>query len=289
MNKSFDVFLSHNSKDKPAVRELAKALRDRGLNVWLDDWELVPGRPWQEALEEVIETTGSSAVLVGKDGFGPWQDAEMRGCLSEFVARNLPVIPVLLPDAPSEPKLPFFLRRFTWVDLRGGLTEEGLDRLQWGITGNKPDHSKHLPNPTVVSATVAATETAAAEAQSVSSKVRSELPLPEVKGPAAVAQEQPSQKARTRWGVLRELSDTVSPPPRNEKGREEARGEAELRGVREPVIGGWKKAGWGVGLVAVAVLVGLAVLKLPTLVWGPPSPESGNPVPLKEQPPESPP
>lgn len=145
----FDVFLSHNSKDKPAVRELAEALRARGLKVWLDEWELVPGRPWQEALEEIIETTRSSAVLVGKDGLGPWQDAEMRGCLSEFVDRKQPVIPVLLPGAPEEPRLPFFLKRFTWVDLRAGLTEEGLDRLQWGVTGRRPDRSKPLPTPTV--------------------------------------------------------------------------------------------------------------------------------------------
>src|SRR4051812_1602398 len=142
MTKSFDVFLSHNSKDKPAVRELAEALRDRELNVWLDEWELIPGQPWQEAIEEVIQTTRSAAVLVGKDGLGPWHDSEMRGCLAEFVSRKIPVIPVLLPDAPSEPKLPFFLRRFTWVDLRGELTQEGLDRLQWGITGKRPDRSK---------------------------------------------------------------------------------------------------------------------------------------------------
>lgn len=106
MNKSFDVFLSHNSKDKPAVRELAEALRARGLKVWLDDWELIPGKPWQEALEEVIETAEASAVLVGKDGVGPWQNNEMRSCLSEFVDRKLPVIPVLLPSAPKVPKLP---------------------------------------------------------------------------------------------------------------------------------------------------------------------------------------
>jgi len=138
-NKGFDIFLSHNSKDKPAVRELAEALRARGLRVWLDEWELVPGHPWQEALEEIIETTRSSAVLIGKDGLGPWQDAEMRGCLAEFVNRNLPVIPVLLPSAPEAPTLPLFLKGFTWVDLRGGLTEEGIDRLQWGATGKRPD------------------------------------------------------------------------------------------------------------------------------------------------------
>jgi hypothetical protein len=71
MSEAFDVFLSHNSKSKPAVCELAGALRARGLNVWLDEWELVPGRPWQRALEEIIHTTQSAAVLVGKDGVGP--------------------------------------------------------------------------------------------------------------------------------------------------------------------------------------------------------------------------
>lgn len=76
MSKSFDVFLCHNSRNKPAVRELAEVLRARGLNVWLDEWELVPGRLWQEALEEIIATTRSAAVLVGKDGLGPWQNNE---------------------------------------------------------------------------------------------------------------------------------------------------------------------------------------------------------------------
>ena len=156
VNKSFDVFLSHNSKDKPAVRELAEALRARGLKVWLDEWELVPGRPWQEALEEIIETTGASAVLIGKDGLGPWQDKEMRGCLSEFVERNLPVIPVLLPGAPETPTLPIFLKGFTWVDLRGGLTEEGIGQLQWGITDERPQRSKPSPTPTAAPLTAVA-------------------------------------------------------------------------------------------------------------------------------------
>jgi len=91
MEAPFDVFLSHNSKDKPTVRQLAEALQRRGLKVWLDESELVPGRPWQEALEEIIQTTRSAAVLVGKDGLGPWEMPEMRGCLSEFVSRKLSV------------------------------------------------------------------------------------------------------------------------------------------------------------------------------------------------------
>lgn len=134
----FDVFLCHNSSDKPMVRHLAEQLHRRGLVVWLDEWELIPGRPWQEALEEIIQTVMAAAVLVGPDGIGPWQDREMRGFLSEFVRRNLPVIPVLLPGASDKPELPIFLKEFTWVDLRAGISENALDRLQWGITGKKP-------------------------------------------------------------------------------------------------------------------------------------------------------
>lgn len=147
----FDVFLSHNSKDKPTVLHLARALRLHGITPWLDAWELIPGRPWQEALEEAIEASRSCAVLVAKDGVGPWVDREMRAALSESVDRGMPVIPVLLPGAPAKPKLPLFLTQYTWVDLRGGLTVEGLERLIWGITGVKPGplHAKHggTPNP----------------------------------------------------------------------------------------------------------------------------------------------
>lgn len=120
------------------MRQIGEALKERGLRVWLDEWKLVPGRPWQEGLETIIKTTKSSAVLVGKNGLGPWEEPEMQACLDQFVKRKLPVIPVLLPGAPKEPELSLFLQAFTWVDLQGGLTRDGLDRLDWGITGIKP-------------------------------------------------------------------------------------------------------------------------------------------------------
>ena len=139
MPDHFDVFLSHNSRDKPAVIKLAKRLKAHGLKVWLDVWELRPGQPWQEALEQIIETTKSAVVLVGADGFGPWQSREMRGCLSEFAENGKVVVPVLLPTCPSEvPKLPFFLKQLTWADLRDGKEESGFYHLIWGITGEKP-------------------------------------------------------------------------------------------------------------------------------------------------------
>ena len=97
MSESFHVFLSHNSQDKPIVRKLAQALKSYDLRVWLDEEQLAPGCLWGEALETIIQTTQAAVVLIGKNGMGPWEDPEMRACLSEFVKRKMPVIPVLLP------------------------------------------------------------------------------------------------------------------------------------------------------------------------------------------------
>jgi len=138
MSNSIDVFLSHNSKDRPAVRELAAVLRALSLEVWLDEDSLLPGEPWQEALEKVLETAGAGAVLVGQDGLGPWENLEMRTLLSQFIRRGFPVIPVLLPGAPQVPELPPFLREFTWSDLRGGMTPEAIGRLADGIRRRHP-------------------------------------------------------------------------------------------------------------------------------------------------------
>jgi hypothetical protein len=133
-----DVFMSYNHVDLNVVRKLGNMLKDRGLRVWLDEWELVPGRPWQETLEDAIEGSKTVAVLIGEMGLGSWEIPEMRAALSESVRKGTPMIPILLPGAPSNPSLPLFLARYTWVDLRDGLTSEGIDRLEWGITGERP-------------------------------------------------------------------------------------------------------------------------------------------------------
>src|SRR5580704_10919405 len=135
--RPYDVFFSCNRESADSVLKIAEALRDRELRVWLDKWELIPGRSWQEALETIISTASSAAVFVGQEGFGPWQNREMRACLDQFVNRDLPVIPVLLPEVTGQPELPLFLQSLTWVDFRTAPTESALDRLVWGIRGTK--------------------------------------------------------------------------------------------------------------------------------------------------------
>lgn len=133
---AFDVFLCHNSLDKKVVRSIGRRLRERGVSVWFDQWNLRPGFPWQAVLEEQIDCIKSAAVFVGESGIGPWQDHEIAAFLREFVKRGCPVIPVLLPSA-TTPTLPVFLRAMTWVDMNDK-ERDAVDLLIWGITGRNP-------------------------------------------------------------------------------------------------------------------------------------------------------
>ncbi|MEM7578737.1 MAG: GUN4 domain-containing protein [Cyanobacteria bacterium P01_A01_bin.80] len=137
----FDVFLCHNSKDKPEVKQIGEQLKQQGLNPSLDEWEFRPGFPWQRELERQIGHIESAAVFVGSSGFGPWQEHELDAFLREFVKRKCPVIPVLLPTAPQQPQLPIFLSGYMWVDFRQPQPEP-MEQLIWGITGIKPSVSE---------------------------------------------------------------------------------------------------------------------------------------------------
>lgn len=52
---AYDVFLSHSSKDKAVVRELAQRLKKDGQRVWLDEWVIRPGDMIGLKIEEGLE------------------------------------------------------------------------------------------------------------------------------------------------------------------------------------------------------------------------------------------
>jgi CheY-like chemotaxis protein len=137
----FDVFLAHNNKDKSDAERLGKKLKQLGLNPWLDKWNLPPGRLFQDEIEKIIPKIRSIAILCGKSGIGPWETLEIRLAITQFVRRNAPVIPVLLPGANPMIELPLLLHEFSWLRFRRSITEkDSLDLLVWGITGSKPIH-----------------------------------------------------------------------------------------------------------------------------------------------------
>jgi PAS domain S-box-containing protein len=140
----YSVFLSHNSADKTSVEELARRLVKSGIQPWLDTWNLIPGEPWQEAIENALDHCATCAVFIGPGGTGPWQNEEMRAAIDRRVRESqthFRVIPVLLPGAErgKRSRLPSFLVATTWVEFRRSLDDEdAFHRLVCGIRGDEP-------------------------------------------------------------------------------------------------------------------------------------------------------
>jgi hypothetical protein len=129
-----DAFLSYNSSDRNEVKTLAAYLKESGLNLWLDQWDLLPGDPWQEKLQEALDDYAACLIFWGTSGLGPWQREEMQAALSRRVTeQGYRVIPVLLPECRSPEEMPRLLQQLMFVDFRNGLDDESA--LQYLIEG----------------------------------------------------------------------------------------------------------------------------------------------------------
>ncbi len=137
-----DAFFSYNSKDKIVVEKLAQKLEDeKGINIWLDKWNLIPGTPWQEEIEMALEKSKAIVLLLGSSGFGKWHTEEVRVALELRVKDKAKrVILVVLPDANfDEEEIPNFLKRLTWVVFNKGIDDvAAFELLVAGILGEKP-------------------------------------------------------------------------------------------------------------------------------------------------------
>jgi hypothetical protein len=96
----FYAFLSYNGAERPLVEKIAEKLEDRGLSCWLDTWTLIPGEPWQPAIEQALGQCSTCVVFFGTHGLGPWHNEEMRLAIRRRVHspdQKLRVLPVILP------------------------------------------------------------------------------------------------------------------------------------------------------------------------------------------------
>ena len=71
------VFLSHSSRDKPAVEALARYLRERGIDVWLDQWEISPGDDIIARMNDGLLRADAGLIVFSAQSLqSPWVKAE---------------------------------------------------------------------------------------------------------------------------------------------------------------------------------------------------------------------
>ena len=74
---TYDVFLSHSSKDKAVVRAIAERLRVDGLRVWFDEWGIRPGDSIPAKIEHGLEHSRVLVLCMSAQAFGSdWAQLE---------------------------------------------------------------------------------------------------------------------------------------------------------------------------------------------------------------------
>ncbi|MGK7897066.1 MAG: GUN4 domain-containing protein [Xenococcus sp. (in: cyanobacteria)] len=146
----FDVFLAHNSTDKPQVRAIASELRQRGLNPWLDEEQMRPGDTPLEEIQKGISQSKCVVFFIGLEGSGKWQgNLELPITVDLVINSGLRLIPVLLPGVNEIPKSPqyLFMRTKIWINFESLDDREAFKNLVGSISGESGVGSASTTDP----------------------------------------------------------------------------------------------------------------------------------------------
>ncbi len=126
------IFLSHNSKDKPFVRQLAQDLDVQGIGYWLDEAELSVGDSLIERIQEGFDDVNYVAIILSQNSIqSRWVQKEMSVALTlEIMGKPIRVLPLVL----EKVEIPTFLIDKVYLDFTSEFTyQDSLTQLVKGV------------------------------------------------------------------------------------------------------------------------------------------------------------
>lgn len=119
----YDVFLAYDGADADAVEVIARQLRGRGLELFVDRHELASGEDWRARTEQALFHSRQCVIAYGRDGFGAIQTQALLAAVSSVrSAHTLPITVVSLPGADDRRSWSGMPRELVagahWIDLR---------------------------------------------------------------------------------------------------------------------------------------------------------------------------
>ena len=95
-HREHDVFISHASEDKDdIVRPLALALRNAGLSVWYDEFELRIGDSLRQKIDKGLAKSRFGIVVLSKNFIRKgWTNYELDGIITRVVSGEQVILPI---------------------------------------------------------------------------------------------------------------------------------------------------------------------------------------------------
>ncbi|MCB2360294.1 toll/interleukin-1 receptor domain-containing protein [Clostridium estertheticum] len=129
------VFISHASEDKERfVIDFATKLRKRGIDAWVDKWEMSPGDSLVDKIfEEGIKNAQAVIVIISENSIKkPWVREELNAGMVKKINTGSKLIPVVIDNC----EMPECLKSTVWqpIDNINSYSDE-LDRIIMTIFG----------------------------------------------------------------------------------------------------------------------------------------------------------
>ncbi len=92
------VFVSYARLDQDFVLQLAQALKEQGVSIWIDQWDIPVGANWNRSIDDAIRNSNKFLIVLsaGGDRFGKhrsWRRAAARvGTAQRDSARTLSAV-----------------------------------------------------------------------------------------------------------------------------------------------------------------------------------------------------
>jgi hypothetical protein len=133
----YDVFISHASEDKDeVVRPLANALKNLGIKVWYDEFEMRIGDSLRRKIDKGLANSRFGIVVVSRDFIKKgWTNYELDGIITKAVSGEQIILPIWHNITKKEvidysPSLADKLARNTAIDTVEDIAKEIADVSQ---------------------------------------------------------------------------------------------------------------------------------------------------------------
>ncbi len=95
-SREYDVFISHASEDKEnVVRPLANALKERGVAVWYDEFELKMGDSLRRKIDQGLSKSRFGIIVISKSFIKKgWTNYELDGLMTKAVSGQQILLPI---------------------------------------------------------------------------------------------------------------------------------------------------------------------------------------------------
>ena len=87
------VFISHTARDTEWARSFARALKERGVSVWLDEFDVQPGESLREALESGLRNSDVFVALLDAEAAAKPNLFFELGAAIGMGKRVVPIVP----------------------------------------------------------------------------------------------------------------------------------------------------------------------------------------------------